>query len=68
MEKYFFYVFSRKCTYLEKKKKGENAKFDVKLRNFGRMTISKRSSEIVADEKTFWGESHTEKFNLRNIS
>ncbi len=35
------------------KKKGKNVKFDVKFRNFESMT--KKSSEILADEKTFFG-------------
>jgi len=46
-----------KCTYLEKKK-GENVKFDVKFRNLESMT-KKRSSEILANEKSyFWENSH----------
>ena len=50
-------VFRGKCRYL-KKKKEENLKFYVKSGNVELMTL-KRSSEILADEKTyFWGKSH----------
>ena len=50
-------VFRGKCTYL-RKKKGKHVKFDVKFRNLESMTKN-RSSEILADEKTYFlGKSH----------
>jgi len=45
-------VFRGKCTYL-RKKKGKHVKFDVKFRNLESMTKN-RSSEILADEKTYF--------------
>ena len=55
-----------KFTYLGKKK-GANAKCDVKFKHFESMT-KQRSSEILGDEKTFWRKSHMEKCNFRNLS
>jgi len=42
-------------------------KFNVKLRNIESLT-KKRSSEILADEKTIFDKSHTEKCNLQTFS
>ena len=46
--------------------KGVNVTFDVKFRNFE--SVTKKSSEILADEDIFFGKSHIEKCHLRNLS
>ena len=54
-------LFMGKFIHLEKKKV-ENEQCDVKFRNLSRFL--KRSSEILADEKTFLKKSHAENCNF----
>ena len=54
--------------YVFREEKGENVKNFVKFRNFELM-YKRRSSEILADEKTyFWEKSQGKECRLRNVS